>query len=117
MADYEAILNDATAHFRELLAQLTQRTAEGPCFSFSVSYQNHGPYESAYSAGVEYFTPANSGMAAESCHIWNNYLRGVDSTIQAMVQLTQGLEELDRPVVLVLFGVSLFLSLRGRGKK
>ena len=89
---------------RELLAQLTQRTAEGPCFSFSVSYQNHGPYESAYSVGVEYFTPANSGMAAESCHIWNNYLRGVDSTIQAMVQLTQGLEELDRPVVLVLFG-------------
>lgn len=89
---------------RELLAQLTQRTAEGPCFSFSVSYQNHGPYESAYSAGVEYFTPANSGMGAESCHIWNNYLRGVDSTIQAMVQLTQGLEELDRPVVLVLFG-------------
>ena len=89
---------------RELLAQLTQRTAEGPCFSFSVSYQNHGPYESAYSAGVEYFTPTNSGMAAESCHIWNNYLRGVDSTIQAMVQLTQGLEELDRPVVLVLFG-------------
>lgn len=89
---------------RELLAQLTQRTAEGPCFSFSVSYQNHGPYELAYSAGVEYFTPANSGMAAESCHIWNNYLRGVDSTIQAMVQLTQGLEELDRPVVLVLFG-------------
>lgn len=89
---------------RELLAQLIQRTAEGPCFSFSVSYQNHGPYESAYSAGVEYFTPANSGMAAESCHIWNNYLRGVDSTIQAMVQLTQGLEELDRPVVLVLFG-------------
>ena len=89
---------------RELLAQLTQRTAEGPCFSFSVSYQNHGPYESAYSAGVEYFTPANSGMAAESCHIWNNYLRGVDSTIQAMVQLTQGLEELDQPVVLVLFG-------------
>lgn len=89
---------------RELLSQLTQRTAEGPCFSFSVSYQNHGPYESAYSAGVEYFTPANSGMAAESCHIWNNYLRGVDSTIQAMVQLTQGLEELDRPVVLVLFG-------------
>ena len=89
---------------RELLSQLTQRTEEGPCFSFSVSYQNHGPYESAYSAGVEYFTPANSGMAAESCHIWNNYLRGVDSTIQAMVQLTQGLEELDRPVVLVLFG-------------
>ena len=89
---------------RELLAQLTQRTEEGPCFSFSVSYQNHGPYESAYSAGVEYFTPANSGMAAESCHIWNNYLRGVDSTIQAMVQLTHGLEELDRPVVLVLFG-------------
>ncbi len=90
---------------RELLAQLTQRTAEGPCFSFSVSYQNHGPYESAYSAGVEYFTPANSGMAERrACHIWNNYFRGVDSTIQAMVQLTQGLEELDRPVVLVLFG-------------
>lgn len=88
----------------ELLKQMEQRTADGPCFSFSVAYQNHGPYESTYTAGKEYLTSAATGLQEETCHIFNNYLSGVSETIDAMVKLTQGLEELDEPVVLVLFG-------------
>jgi len=89
---------------QELLKQLEDRAADGPCFSFSVAYQNHGPYESAYTAGTQYLTSAATGLQEETCHIWNNYLAGAAETIDAMVELTAGLEESDEPVVLVLFG-------------
>ena len=88
----------------ELLDQMEERIQDGPCFSFSVSYQNHGPYEWTYTAGEEYLTPGGSGLDEETCHIFNNYLRGVSDTIDALTGLVQGLEELDEPVVLVLFG-------------
>jgi len=88
---------------RELLAQMEQRMESGPAFSFSVTYQNHGPYDSA-SSSVSYLTPEATGLSAETCNIWNNYLNGVSSTIGAMTDLAAGLEELEEPVVLVLFG-------------
>ena len=88
----------------ELFAQLSERLQAGPCFSFSVSYQNHGPYGSDQTAGEEYLTPDGSGLSAASCNIFNNYLHGVDMTIRAMTGLAGQLEELDDPVVLVLFG-------------
>lgn len=88
----------------ELLKQMEERTAQGPCFSFSVSYQNHGPYADVPTGRDGYVTPTGSGLSEASCNILNNYLGGVDVTIQAMVELTQGLEKLDEPVVLVLFG-------------
>ena len=88
----------------ELFAQLKERVADGPCFSFSVSYQNHGPYEWAAPANTEYVTPEGSGLDQESCNIWNHYLSGVGETIAAMNKLTQDLDSLDEPVVLVLFG-------------
>ena len=88
----------------ELFTQLSERIQAGPCFSFSVSYQNHGPYGSEQTAGEEYLTPEGSGLSAASCNIFNNYLHGVDMTIRAMTGLASQLEELDEPVVLVLFG-------------
>ena len=99
-----AIYNSDHLLARELLSQLEERSQDGPCFSFSVSYQNHGPYEWTYTAGEAYLTSAATGFGEETCHVWNNYLKGVSDTIDAMVELTQGLEELEEPVVLVLFG-------------
>ena len=99
-----AIWNSDHILAEELLTQLKERSADGPCFSFSVAYQNHGPYESAYTAGEAYLTSAATGLQEETCHIWNNYLSGVSETIDAMVTLTEGLEESGEPVVLVLFG-------------
>ena len=89
---------------QELMAQMKAETALGPCFSFAVSYQNHGPYESADTVGEEYLTPAATGYTPETCNIWNNYLQGVAETIDAMTGLARDLEELEEPVVLVLFG-------------
>ena len=65
----------------ELFAQLKERVADGPCFSFSVSYQNHGPY-SAEPAEFA-ISPRSSGLNLETCNIWNNYLQGVADTIDA----------------------------------
>ncbi len=88
----------------ELLKQLKARVKEGPCFSFSVSYQNHGPYDSAKTGGTAFLTPAGTGMSEQSCNIFNNYLKGVSYTVEAMTGLAAGLEEMEEPVVLVLFG-------------
>lgn len=89
---------------KELLAQLEERTRQGPCFSFSVAYQNHGPYDTNVTSGKAYLTPANSGMGQESCNIINNYLGGLSETIGAMTGLADGLAAMEEPVVLVLFG-------------
>lgn len=89
---------------QELEEQLRERTARGPCFSFSVTYQNHGPYDELPTARDGYLTPAGSGLSETSCNILNNYLGGVSITIQAMTGLAQRLEAWDEPVVLVLFG-------------
>ena len=75
-----------------------------PVFSFSVSYQNHGPYEWTYTANETYLDPKTSGLPEESCYVFNNYLHGVNITISAMTLLAQQLEEMEEPVVLVLFG-------------
>ena len=88
----------------ELLEQLKQRIPDGPCFSFSVSYQNHGPYEWEYTSGENYLTPEATGFSASTCNIWNNYLMRVADTLSAITDLVHGLEEMDEPVVLVLFG-------------
>lgn len=88
----------------ELLKQLQQRVSDGPCFSFSVSYQNHGPYEWEYTIADEYLTPETTGLSDSTCNIWNNYLMRVSDTLSAITDLVNGLEEMEEPVVLVLFG-------------
>lgn len=74
-----------------------------PLFSFAVSYQNHGPYDTD-SAPHAYVSARQTGLSEESCNIINNYLNGVKETIGEYVRLTQELERRDTPVVLVLFG-------------
>ena len=88
----------------QLCAQLEERVKSGPCFSFSVAYQNHGPYDATPTTGEEYLTSAASGLTQESCNILNNYLKGVADTIHAMTGLVERIEAMEEPVVVVLFG-------------
>ena len=99
-----AIYNSDHLLMDEILAQLVAQPADLPSFSFSVSYQNHGPYEWTQTTGTAYFTPDNSAFSAESCHILNNYFKGIADTMDAITGLVSELEQLERPVVLVLFG-------------
>ena len=69
-------------------------------FSFSVTYQNHGPYESAGFDGEPWVTC----LDPESNNIFNHYLRGIEKTLAAVTDTVQKLEQMEEPVVLVLFG-------------
>lgn len=100
----EAPKRSDTVLFDYLLADLDARTPEDkPLFSFSVSYQNHGPYDDRdRPAGA--LTEAETGWSLSTVSIVNNYLDGISDTI---VQLRRFIDELDRrdtPVVLVLYG-------------
>ena len=106
------LVNPQTAPFRSdkvlfdyLYRELSARTAEdAPLFSFSVTYQNHGPYDDQTTSGTAYLTPAATGWSEASCHILNNYLGGIADTVAELVRFTGELDALERPVVLVFFG-------------
>ena len=95
-----AIWNSDHILFPALTEQLKERVRSGPYFSFSVSYQNHGPYESQSYSGTPYVT----ALDAESNIIFNSYLTGLNKTITAVTSMVEELEEMEQPVVLVLFG-------------
>lgn len=87
-----------------LLDQFNSRTeADAPMFSFSVTIQNHGPYNAEITA-VPDFLGENPGWAEASYNILSNYFYGIDETIRELVRLTDGLEESEEPVVLFVFG-------------
>jgi hypothetical protein len=69
-------------------------------FSFSVSYQNHGPYDTT---PVEE-PPRVTCLDEQSNNIFNHYLRGLGKTITALTGMVEELEAMEEPVVLVLFG-------------
>lgn len=102
----DAVWNSDDLMVDEIGTDLRHRLeADGrPVFSFSVTYQNHGPYEWTSTAYQTYLDPEISGLSEETCHVFNNYLHGVENTIYAMVRLTRQLEDMEEPVVLVLFG-------------
>lgn len=88
--------------FPEILMWMQESIEETgkPCFSYNVSYQNHGPYD-ATASGKNYVT---GNVSDESRHIINNYLANVEDTIGAITQLVTELRAWDEPVVLLLFG-------------
>ena len=97
-----AVLDSDTIVVDYLLEELAQERDE-PLFSFSVTYQNHGPYSADPSENPR-LTPAQSGWSEESCNILNSYLRGVENTISNMTRMIDALERREEPVVVVLFG-------------
>lgn len=77
-----------------------------PQFDFIVTLQNHGPYpgDCDRSGVAACFTPEESSLSAESCHILNNYLDMASNTIDEVSNLLNELEQRDYPVAVVLFG-------------
>ena len=87
----------------EQIMQDLEQKGDVPLFSFTVTYQNHGPYADTPGA-PEVVTPAGSGWSEGSCNIINSYLKGVSHTILQMEHLLAQLEEREEPTVAVLFG-------------
>ena len=100
----EALFHSDGILFDYVLRDLTERDdAAAPLFSFSVTFQNHGPYDSVpLEGGI--VSSAGTAWTDESCGILDNYLKGIRDTITELRRFVDGLEALDKPVVLVVFG-------------
>lgn len=108
---YSALSGDATAPDRIFFPELTKSVLEqlerddGPLFSFSVSYQGHGPYgDSVYWWGEaeDYFS--NENLDDASRYILANYLGTVLDTQKYLTEMVDAFRGLDEPIVLVVFG-------------
>ncbi|WP_458863166.1 LTA synthase family protein [Acidaminobacterium chupaoyuni] len=74
-----------------------------PYFNFSVTYQNHGPYDDSVNAyGRQYATAP--GLSQTGKNILNNYLGGVEDTLEHLGDFVDSFRESDQPVILVFFG-------------
>lgn len=99
--DYPATYDDD--FFPEMLRLFKSDVASGKdVFSFNVSYQGHGPYNTEE---LEWGDPVWSGNVSEySYNVINNYLGSVKNTIDNLIKLKDELEAMDEPVVLVVYG-------------
>lgn len=74
-----------------------------PYISFSVTYQNHGPYPSEYTTEEQYLIKKpdfNEG----NYNIINNYLSGINQTDKALKKLFDYFRNEEEPTILIIFG-------------
>lgn len=89
--------------FPELACIYDEETADGePYFSFSVSYQNHSPYNSESLDGAEYVS--HEGISDETYYLINNYLNSVADTCERVSAYVDTFRDNEEPVVLLFFG-------------
>ncbi len=79
------------------------KSSEAPYFSFSVTYQNHGPYDGA-KAWYDREYVRNRGYTDEEYNILNNYFCGIANTVKNVAETADKLSSLDEPTVFIVFG-------------
>lgn len=84
---------------------LTAMEEDAPLFSFSVSYQGHGPYDDyiCWWGEKEDFV-VNQGYTEQTQYILDNYFGSVADTITRLSEFVDALRDCGEPVVLVVFG-------------
>ena len=78
-------------------------TQDSPYFSFNVTYQNHGPYDTD-TAHYDKEYVKDKGYTKQTKHIINNYLAGIADTISNITKTAAYFDGRSEPVVLVIFG-------------
>lgn len=107
---YREIAHDETAWDRDFFPELTKSVLEqieddAPLFSFSVSYQGHGPYgdyECWWGEAEDYFS--NTDLEPASRYILSNYLGSILDTQKHLTAMADAFRQSDEPIVLVVFG-------------
>lgn len=106
---YEKLHGDeGIAPDRELFPEIFRlyqknRDGEGkPYFSFNVSYQGHGPYDTETVWRRSHFTDGR--YSPETTNIVDNYLGSLLDTAQQLRNLMDQFQQEERPVVLVAWG-------------
>ena len=88
--------------FPAIMEIYMSRDKSRPYFSFNVSYQNHGAYDSTHTEKP--YVIARNGMSDESFNILNNYLSGIYDTNQHLERFIGALRYDLNPVVVLVFG-------------
>lgn len=101
----ETIIAKDDIFFPELrrLYNEDKTNADKPYFSFSVTYQGHGPYGTEENRWGEDFVKPGT-YTAETENILNNYLGSVKSTASELKAFVDSYRTAEEPVVIVLFG-------------
>ncbi|MCD1147950.1 LTA synthase family protein [Peptoniphilus sp. KCTC 25270] len=73
-----------------------------PYFNFTVTMQNHGPYDSS-SLEEEYIARENFS-SDESYYIVNNYFHGIQASSNALKEFLKTLEKEEKPTLVIAFG-------------
>lgn len=90
--------------FPDLMTRLTEyfETNDAPLFSFNVTYQGHGPYNTEKTYWGDSYCTGN--YTQESLNALNNYFYLVQDSGAYLKEFTQYLNTLEEPVVLLLYG-------------
>ena len=107
---YTALSGEDTAwdytFFPELTSSILEQLGDdAPLFSFSVSYQGHGPYGdyACWWGEVDDYV-ANYNLAQEERTILANYFGSVMSTQYYLSEMVDVFRAMDEPIVVVVFG-------------
>ena len=101
---YSGMMTDQE-FYEDLLTQFDKGIQnDEPYFNFSVTYQNHGPYEADNRYFTKEYIAKTDALSETGYNIINNYLSGMAKSDAALGYLADELEGRDEPVVLVLFG-------------
>ena len=91
--------------FPDIIALYEQTAARGvPYFNFSLTYQNHGPYDDNRCYYDEVYVPRTESISEAGYNILNNYFGGIKSTNDALEGFVEYFKGLEKPVVLIFFG-------------
>ena len=105
---YQALSPDAIAPDNILFPEIfdlyaANRDGAGtPYFSFNVTYQGHGPYDTESVWRGKHYTDGR--YSTETTNIVDNYLGSVSDTAAQLSALVDQLRAEERPVVLVVYG-------------
>ncbi|MGN1336843.1 MAG: LTA synthase family protein [Candidatus Coprovivens sp.] len=90
--------------FDEIIKEYEKyRDKEIPYFNFTVTYQNHGPYDDSDGAERDYFFEENN-YNNSVYNITNSYLTGIKSTNEQLAYLVDYFDNEEEPTIIILFG-------------
>ena len=102
LEDYENGARTDAFFFPAVMDLYTARDQGKPYFSYNLSYQNHGAYDTTKTK--EPYVIAQNGMSDESFYILNNYLTGIMDTNKHIESFVESLRGDPEPVVVLIFG-------------
>ena len=95
-----------SAYFPLLLEMYQNRDKSKPYFNFSITYQGHGPYDTASASSYDEANPyvKSTSLCDYDRHVINNYLGTVKSTTEHLYTFATEMLKTEEPLVLVFFG-------------